>query len=254
MGAYDNLDPAIAGLILGIDGRKQVDTFVAQETIEFGAPVFGYVGDDDKCWNVKRDTGIITLDADLVTANVITTTVTVDGVAQTPVATTFATDHDTTMANHKADLEAAISGLTVTLTDATNNRQFTLLKKGSNLIVASVVTLGASQAGITITYSNGQVFLGVAGFEQVSAFVNERGSYFQYDPVNVGTYGKIWVLSSVVISSHTDAYVIWEITNQTKFTNVASGNYDIKARFRSTNTAAGLVLLEVRGQQTDATP
>jgi len=72
--------------------------------------------------------------------------------------------------------------------------------------------------------------------------------------MNVMTYGKIWVLASVAVNAHTDAYVIWLPTNQTKFTNVSTNNYDVKCRFLSTIAAAGLVLVEVRGQQTDATP
>ncbi len=254
MGAYNNLDPAIAGLILGINGRKQIDTFVAQEQIEFGDPVMGYEGEDNKGYNVKQDKATITLDADLVTSNVITTTITIDGVAQSAIATTFDTSHDNTMDLHEAAIEAAISGIAVTLTDGTNNRQFTLLHKGHNInLITSVVTLGASQAGVTIAYTNGQVFLGIAVFEHTS-FNDSRGSYFQYDPMNVMTYGKIWVNSSIAVNAHVDAYVIWQITNQKKFTSVSTNNYDVKCKFRSTNTAAGLVLLEVRGQQLDSTP
>lgn len=254
MGAYNNLDPAIAGLILGINGRKQIDTFVAQEQIEFGAPVMGYEGEDNKGYNIKQDKATITLDADLVSLNVITTTITIDGVAQSPIATTFTTDHDNTMDLHKAAIEAAISGISVTLTDATDNRQFTLLHKGHNInTIVSVVTLGASQAGVTIAYTNGQIFLGVAGFEHTS-YSDSRGSYFQYDAMNVMTYGKMYVNTSVAVNAHTDVYAIWKITDQTKFTNVLADNYDVKCRFRSTIAAAGLALIEVRGQQTDATP
>ena len=168
MPAYDNLNQAIPGLLFGLNARRKIETWKATEEMGFGIPVFGYEGDELNGYPAKQDMGIITLDADLVTSNVITTTFTIDGVAQTPVATPFDTDHDTTMDNHKDALEAAITNLEVTLTDGIDNRQFTCFLKGKNVQVASAVTLGASQAGIVITYNNNQVFLGVSSFTQIS--------------------------------------------------------------------------------------
>lgn len=253
MPAYNNLDEKIQGLIYGLHPRK-IESWRAAEDIGFGEPVFSYNDEDyskgqGSVWKKKVDVKTITLDADLVTSNVITTTLTIDGVAQTPVATTFDTDHDTTMDNHKADLEAAFSGLTVTLTDATNNRQFTLFYKGSNIDVASVVTLGASQAGITIASGTSpQIFIGVTVFTQKS-LKDSVGYYEQDEAINVMTSGQIWVYASKAVNPNTAAYVIIAAgATQNQFTDSSSGTYDTKARFRSLTTAAGLVLLEVRGQ------
>lgn len=256
MGAYNNLDTAIAGLKIGVGFADRVETFKAAEVIAFGSPVFVYEGDELNGYNVKQDVSTITLDADLVTSNVITTILTIDGVAQSAVASTFDTDHDTTMDNHEAALEAAFSGLAVTLTDATNNRQFTLTYKGVNMsLVTSVVTLGASQAGVTIAYTNGQVFAGVALFSQ-KGYVDNVGQYNQYDAMNVLSRGQLYVNTGGAVNANTDAYVVWDGTsaNQKKFSGTASGNYVTNCKFRSTLAAAGLALLEVNGQNKDATP
>lgn len=255
MGAYESLDTAIAGLKIGTGMSRVEGTWKAAETILFGAPVFGYAGDSLNAYNVKQDIATITLDADLVTANVITTTLTIDGVAQAAVATTFITDHDTTMTAHGDALEAAFSGLVVTYTDVTDNRQFTLTYKGVNMsLVASAVTAGGSQAGVVIAYDNGQVFLGIALFTQVMG--DNGGYYVANDSLNILTRGQIWVNASAAVNANTAAYVIWDGTsaNQKTFTGTSTDNYDVGCRFRKTTTVAGLVPVEVNGQKLDATP
>lgn len=254
MPAYDNLNQAFPGLLFGLNARRKIETWKAAEEIGFGIPIFGYEGDELNGYMAKQDVGIITLDADLVTDNVITTTFTIDGVAQTPVATTFDTDHDTTMDNHKDDLEAAITNLEVTLTDGTNNRQFTCFLKGKNVQVASVVTLGASQAGITITYNNNQVFLGVSSFTQIST-INSVGVNEVNDPMNTLTHGKVWTEPDGSVQANTDAYVIWQIgADQGKFTATTTDNYATGCKFRKDTTSEGYTVVEVNGQNTDATP
>lgn len=254
MGAYGNIDQAFPGLLFGLNARRKIETWKAIEEIGFGIPVFGYAEDELNMYPARQDIGIITLDADFVADNVITTTLTIDGVAQTPVATTWDSDHDTTMTAHKDDLEAAFSGLEVTLTDATNNRVFELFWKNKNVQVASVITLGASQAGITISYNNNQVFLGVTSFTQKGSVdtvgVNEEG-----DPSNVLTHGKLWVDPNGTVQANTDAYVIWQIgANQGKFTATATDNYATGCKFRKDTTSQGYSIVEVNGQNIDATP
>jgi len=257
MGAYNSLDTAIAGLKIGVDMSRVEGVWKAAETILFGAPVFGYAGDSINAYNVKQDIATITLDADLVTSNVITTIITIDGVAQAAVATTFITDHDTTMTAHGDALEAAFDGLAVTYTDVSTNRVFTLTYKGVNMsLVASAVTAGGGQAGVVIAYDNGQVFLGIALFTQVAARVDSVGYYVENDSLNVLTRGQIWVNASAAVNANTAAYVIWDGTsaNQKTFTGTSTNNYDVNCRFRKTTTVAGLVLVEVNGQKLDATP
>ena len=255
MADYGNQDTPFAGITHDVDFGHDRTRRCAEEQIDWGSPIFSYEGDDVDGYLVKQDIGVITLDADLITDNTITTTVTIDGVTQTPVATPFNVGgHDDTMDDHVADLEAAIPGLSVSLTDATNNREFTLLLAGQNItVLASVVTGGASQAGVTITYNNGQVFEGVARFTQKGD--REVGAYYENDAMNVRERGLIHVETSVAVNSGQDAYVIWVTgANQGKFTNVATDNYATNCKFRGTIAAAGTVLLEVNGINTDATP
>ncbi len=227
----------------------------AAEEIDFGDPVFGYDGDDVNGYTAKQDTATITLDADLIASNTITTTVTIDGVAQSPVATLFDTSHDNTMDLHEAALEAAISSLEVTLTDPTDNRQFTLLKKGSNInLVTSVVTGGASQAGITIAYTTSQIFRGFAAYTAAQCTSVSVGSYVVDDAINLLTFGRIWTNSSKAVNANTKGYVIWSTTDQGKITDAVTDNYDANIWIRSTRADAGLVLVEVNGIQRDATP
>lgn len=90
----------------------------------------------------------ITLDADLVTSNVVNGKI--NGVAIASV--TFDTDHDTTMNALVAALEALDSVESASLTDAANNRQITVYAADTNeIFVLSewAVTAGATQAGVT---------------------------------------------------------------------------------------------------------
>lgn len=251
---YGNQQEPFAGIPYGIATGKYISTRnCADEQIDWGIPVFTYEGDDINGYNVKQDISTITLDADFVVDNTITTTITIDGEAQTPVATPWNSDHDTTMDDHEADLEAAITDLEVTLTDGTNNRQFTLFLKGKNIEVASVITGGASQANITIAYTNGQVFEGVAQFTQKGN--GTVGYYEQYDAMNVQERRCIWVETDDAVNSGEDAYVIWAYgADQGKFTNTETDNYETGCKFRSTRNDAGVALLEVNGIHTDATP
>lgn len=256
MSDYGNLGTPFAGMVHDIVSGNDRTRKCAEDVINWGEPVFTYAGDDINGYKVKQDIGIITLDADFVADNTITTTLTIDGVAQTPVATPWNATHDDTMNDHKDDLEAAFDDLIVTLTDGTTNREFTLLLKGKNItLITSVITGGVSQAGITITYSNGQIFEGVARFTQKAVDEQNAGSYVEYDAMNVREKGFIYVETSVAVQSGQDAYVIWTSgANQGKFTNVSTDNYETGCKFRETITAAGVVLLEVNGIHTDATP
>lgn len=260
MGAYGEMDQAIAGLKYGIGSGEEVCTRRAAEQIGFGVPVFGYAGNNVDCYLPARDTLILTFSADLIAANVTTLTLSavVKGVTQAEtVAETFDTDHDTTMDNLVSAIETAYPNATVTLTDAINNRQITIFQPGTNWTGSGVVTLGVSQATITATYTTAQVFIGITIFTQVACYITTRGYYVENDAVNVMEEGEVWVNTSGAVSANTDAYVIWLPTvpaDQGKFTGTSTNNYVTNCKFKSTTTGAGLAIVEVRGQNTDATP
>lgn len=234
MPAYGNIDTARAGLLYGLD--NQIEGGWASTPvlgIEFGRPVFSYVGDTVSLYTYKADTGKIVFDADFVTSNSIL--ITVNGVAADAVV--FATDHDTTAAlvlaaiNAIPNVEAVLDS-----TDATN-RTYYILEKGVTAVVLEAVTLGATQADGTITYTTAQVFVGMAVKTQ-----NASGLYEQYDAVNVLVKGYCYGNASTATAANLKAYVgstgLW-----------ANAGVEIGARFRSNLSAAGLVLVEVEGQK-----
>lgn len=248
MGAYDNLDVAVAGLAYGWED-DDVSTGVAQEAINFGAPVFGYEGEEDKVYNAHRDYGKLVLDADLVTSNVYT--ITINGEA---VATTFNTDHDTTMddiitnINGNATVQALPAEAELDAGD-TDNRTVIVKGKGVDITVSGAVTLGASQAAVTVTHSIWSKFLGVAQITAKSTRTtgSTTSVYEQYDSVNIRESGQIYIDAVAGVEDKEAAYVIYAIgADQGKFTNSSSGTYDTKAKFRS-NVSDGLARVELRG-------
>ena len=262
MGAYDKPEEAIAGLQYGanISDKDVISRYAVVDDISPGDPLFSYAGDNTNCYQAARDTLILTFSADLVALNVTTLTLSAitNGVDDANIiAETFDTDHDTTMDNIVDAIETAYPYATVTLTDAVNNRQITIFQEGANWTGSGVVTLGASQATITPTYTTAQIFIGVAVLNQICTNTT-RGIYPQGFMVDVLNEGKIYVNTTVAVDANTDAYAIWSYTtpaNQGKFTNVSTtGNYETGCRFLTSTTGAGLAAIEVNKQHTDSTP
>jgi len=240
MSEYNNMDEAIAGLQADGNGFKRIASLPAYETILFGSPVFGYEGDEERVSGIRKDSGSIIFDADLITDNSVL--MTINGVALAPVV--FATDHDTTMALLKTAVEAA--GYEGALTDVTNNRTLVVRNVYVNIVVLAVVSLGSTQAGATFAYESQQVFKGVALFIQKYIASTNTGQYEVYDAVSVMEYGILWVLSSIAVNAEDDAYVEDSGASINKFTSTNS-EANVNCKFRSTNAAAGLVKVEVKG-------
>lgn len=196
MSLYGNKQaPTRKGLLVGhnynIEGRQ------AFSDVEFGDAVFYELGDEVNCYNPYANVATSLLDADLVASNVLTTVVTVyaeDGTSsEITVATTFASDHDTTIAAHIASLEAE-TGISCAAGTDTNSRDFVITNDvNAGVSVESEVTLGASQAGVTVTYSNTvAVFGGIAWLNPRSTRDTE-GLYVEGEMVDVVNYGEITV-------------------------------------------------------------
>lgn len=101
----------------------------------------------------------ITFDADLVTSNTINGRI--NGVAIAEV--TFLTDHDTTMDLLVTALEALASVNSVSLTDATDNRQLTVyaLDEEAVFVLSEwVVAAGGGQAGTTTATDTNNIYRG----------------------------------------------------------------------------------------------
>ncbi len=249
MDLYGNLDQAFPGLQVGMDLNERVESGVAQEKINFGYPVAGFVGEEEKVYNFHRDQASLTLSGVLVTSNVYT--VTINGIE---VSVTFATDHATTMTAliSAINTDADVLALGDIEASAGSSNLILIIKakaKGLDLTVTGVVTAGASQATATVAYSTWAKFLGIAGFMQKGGrdFGAENSAYQVNDSVNIISKGQRWVPVAVTVEDKEAAYIIYAVgDNQGQFTNESSGNYDCGAYFRS-NSSNGLAIVEVNG-------
>lgn len=244
MGAYGNLDPAIAGLVNGLD--HDVETGIAGEEIPFGEPVFGHPGVAEVVYGAHQDEATMTLDADLIADNVITTTVN-----SIVVATTYAAAHATTMTAHIAALnaKAELIALGISFAAGSTNRKIVAHSKGLDVTMASVVTLGNSQAGATTAYTTWAKFLGIAMFSQKSTVAAGAGSnsYAVKESVNILCRGRIFVKCASSMLEKAAAYAVY-VTGATQgiINATSAANYDIGCFFRS-NESGNLAILEVNG-------
>jgi hypothetical protein len=245
MGAYGNMDPALAGLQHGLD--PDIETGIAQEEIAYGEAVFGHQGTEEKVYAAHIDRATLTLDADLVTGNTITTTI--NGIV---VATVFATSHAATMTAHIAAInaKAELIALGISAEAGSTNRIIVLKGKGLDLAAASVVTGGASQAGSTTAYDTWATFLGIALFHQCGGedYGAGNGAYQQDQEINILRSGTAWAVVAAAVLDKEAAYVILATgATQGQFTNVAgTNNYLCGGYFRS-NRLNGLAIFEARG-------
>lgn len=246
MGAYNDMDRAFAGMAQGMNNRYE--TWKAAEDIGFGMPVFVYEDDDVNAYTYKNDVEEITFDADLVVSNVITITPTINGVAGSAIVVNFDIDHDTTMDAIVTALEAAYSGSSVTLTDATDNRVFEFFYKGNEVSLAVVVTAGDSQAGVTADVGTNQIFAGIAKY---TAKAENSGTkqYAQYDAMNVLVDGRISVESGGTVKANTAPYVLVSGADIGKF---GASGYNVGGFYRTSGVDGDIVDVEVNEMKNDA--
>ena len=245
MGAYGNPDAAIAGMIVGVP--NDVESAIAKEDIAYGSPVYGPVGVENAAYGPHKDKATTLLSADLVTSNVITTVIN-----SISVASTFATDHATTMTAHIAAInaKAELIALGITAVAGATNRGIAIsAPAGLDLVVTQAVTLGGSQATATITYGTNLKFLGAAAFVQNGGKDWGAGTakWKTGMSVNIVADGTLWVPVESTVADKDPAYAVIGGTGTLgKFNDVSTNNYDIGSFFRS-NVNNGLAILEVRG-------
>lgn len=245
MGAYNNLQEMIAGLQYGIQTTK-ISTKVCKESagINFGAPLFGHVGDAESCYTMHNNVSTLVYSADFVSLNSII--VTINGVASTPVV--FDTNQATTMLALIAQLESDFTGLVATNPDvAGDDRTLKLeLLTGVDNISTSVVTLGASQATASATMSTTMIYLGIALFMHKSSQTTV-GIYDQYDSVNCMEQGEIVVTTQGTVEALKTAYVIQ--TDGSTQGLFSTAGFDTGCKYKGSRTGAGLVVIETYGQK-----
>lgn len=249
MGAYGAPDVAIAGMVEGF--HNDFESAIAKEDIDFGSPVFGFVGSENKCYAPHKDKATATLSADLAASDVYT--VTVNG---NDVAGTYASSHAATMTALIAAInaDADIAALGVSAAAGSANRIIVLsAPAGFDLVVtAAVVNGGSGTAAATVVYGTNGKFLGVAAFVQNGGKDFGAGTACWKEGMSVSILrdGRLYVLAESTVADKDPAYVsgLGGAGTLGKFTDVATNNYDIGGFFRS-NVSSGLALLEVRGMK-----
>ena len=245
MGAYGAPDAAIAGMVVGVPNA--VESALAKEDIAYGSPVFGPVGVENVAYGPHKDKTTVTYTSDTQSTSVLTTVI--NG---TSVATTFDTDHATTMTAHLAAINAntTLAGLGITAT-AVTARIFTVQgPAGLDLTVTSAITVAGAATGV-ITYGTNLKFLGAAVFVQNggkdwgAGTAKWKTGMF----VNILADGTLWVPVESTVADKDAAYaVIGGSGTLGNFTDVSANNYDIGTYFRS-NVSSNLAILAVRNMK-----
>ena len=202
MTAYDNINAAVAGLKHGLNSR--VISKLAAEDLPLGYPLFALKGNDESIGLLNNDEAAVLYDADFVSLNNIEFNVTRPGPNDVDVTTQVNVLFDTDQATTLAALVAAVDAITGIDAAGTGAREITVNSDdGAAITVTSTVTLGASQAGETVTPANSgnQVFRGVSMLTQTNPVPYPSGSM-----VNVMTEGGIWVEVSTACVSQSAVY------------------------------------------------
>lgn len=247
MGAYGAPDVAIAGMVEGY--HNDFESAIAKEDIDFGSPVFGFVGSENKCYGPHLEVATVTVSADLVAGD--TLAVVIDGVT---VDEAFATTHAAAMtaliAAINADTTLAAAGIVAAASGA-RGLTVTALPGSDPVVTASVASTGSGTAVATVAMSTAGKFLGVAAFVQMGGKDYGAGTacWKEGTSVSILREGRVWVPVESTVADKDPAYAVTVGAGTIgKFTDVSTSNYDIGGFFRS-NASSGLALLEVRGMK-----
>ena len=250
-----NADPdiAFAGMPVDSNSDETIDTGIALENLDFGvAAIRSDASATPQGVRVaRRNQATAVFSADLVTSNSVAAVV--NGVALT--ATVFATDHATTMAALGAKIVAALAALTVPIVatatvGGASNRTLTIdAVDASLLLTAFVVTLGASQATVTLTNQTSDAAKDFQGIVRQAQIPPRRSDglngYAITDSVPVVRQGRIWVPVSHAVVEGDDVYIDYQAGKEGQFTNQTTApNVGplTGCKFRGTYDTTGLSL------------
>jgi len=245
-----NMDRGYAGM--KVDMRDDtVESYVAYDEIGVGLAVVKQIGVDNAVRLPRGNRGTITFGGDLITDNVVNSSV--NGVSAA--AVTFATDHATTM----AALAAAIQALAIVKTAAvTAARVITVTLEDGYTISAllATVTLGVSQTTATYAYTTIDDFSTMqAGIALHSHTIEQEDdgtvSYKATEVVNVLRKGIAYMVCEEAVSADDSVYVRYKAGTGTVIGAVRNDSDSstclawANARFKETTTVAGIVAVEI---------
>jgi hypothetical protein len=138
-------------------------------------------------------------------------------------------------------------GITAFVVEGTN--AIGIVGPGITITASATVTEGETQPTFTAAADTNMKFLGVAEHTELG-FKEGVGFYPPAHAVNVMDFGEIYVpvAESATPSDKESAYIVISGDDAGKFTDIASGNYDSGAFFRS-NVEDGLARIELRGMK-----
>ena len=256
------MDEAFAGMIVNSYRPRNTISRAVEETngIDFGLGVVKGTDPNKQVALPYSEVATLVFDADIITGNSIDGKV--NGTAITTVP--FNTDHDTTMDDLVTELES-LDGVSASLTDTGgDNRTVKIVVDHTDAARLDedaalsdwAVTGGASQAGITITYSTEDVFVGILRHEHKMAKTvanvspNANSQYvkvFNKEAGSVLDEGIIWVTVTEAVAVEDTAYVVGKGADRGKFSKTsATTNIDSTGKFKSATTGAGIAKLKIR--------
>lgn len=196
--------------LLADSGFKNVLSPSAYDQIPVGSGVAKVFGVDYQARLPEQNLATLVFSADLVASNVINGNI--NGVAIAPV--TYASSHLATMTAIAAAIETADDDVTATVGGA-NNRTITIMASGAAkaLVAGWVVTLGGSQATITMTNTTYDTLYGIALRTQDKMnLLGVNGSagaapYYAGTCVSMLTRGRVFVLVEDTLNSDDAVYM-----------------------------------------------
>ena len=199
---------AAAGQLYDIGFNNVLSPVTPLETIPMGLGTAKVIGQDMQVRLPHQDIVAAMLSAPLSAAN--STVVTLNGIALTPVV--YATSNAATLTAIAA-LIAAQEGIASAVSNGTDTITITALQGFA--VSATFVTTSGSAVTWTSTYTNDNVFYGVAlWIQNRQNLLGPNGSaggtpYFPGDAVPVITRGRVWVTTENTVTS--DSPVYWRM-------------------------------------------
>jgi hypothetical protein len=234
------LRSAIAGLSAFASRVKDVirSAVAAQnETIPYGTGVVLDAGGGVR--NVRATTATLTFSGVLITANVVGLNVVINGVLTALTATTFATDHATTMAAIATKI-AAVSGVA----SATVSGNTIIVVGNANTdvrLTGITVTGGSTQATATVPYTSADTFKGIVMADPTRV---SGAGFVQYDEVAYAerTMG-VWVPVSENVVAGDAALLDLASATLGQFKKTAGSTLATGGKFLNAGTSGGLAIL-----------
>lgn len=186
---------------------KVNESKVVEETdgINFGR-VVALAADTDKARLPRSNQAVLTLSADLVASNVLAGNIVINGTTYA-YTETYASSHTATLAALAVELDALSSGVTVTSDAAARTITVTAEPENDVYFSSGAVTLGGSQATVTLSNTETGTFYGITA-ESAKQLTSAGVSLYEADETaSVARVNYIDVMSDDALAIGASVYV-----------------------------------------------